>query len=220
LIKTHLITFTSKSHVYREEITNPKISKYFDYIKNYRESELSKDFIEENFSIFNEKRGFGYWIWKPWIIIDYLNNHVHNEDDIIVYIDAGDTLDHTVFLSAIKKLTKQKIYAIHGPHANKEWTKRDCFLLMGCDEEKFYTDFQIYSSLIVFKKNEFTLNFFNEWQKYCLDRRAITDDPNVLGKNNFPEFKEHRHDQSIFHNLMIKYGIETVELKTPHDWSV
>jgi len=43
-----------------------------------------KDFI------LNNKRGYGYWIWKPYLIkktIDKLNN-----GDIILYMDADSTI--------------------------------------------------------------------------------------------------------------------------------
>ena len=38
----------------------------------------------------------------------------------------------------------------------------------------------------------------------------ISDDKNVCGKENFPEFNEHRRDQSILTNIAIKYGLSVV----------
>ena len=44
-----------------------------------------KDFIENN------KRGYGYWIWKSHIIQNLMNKI--NDNDIILYVDAGCNLN-------------------------------------------------------------------------------------------------------------------------------
>ena len=40
-----------------------------------------------------------------------------------------------------------------------------------------------------------------------MDKRIITDDPNEPGVENYPDFKEHRHDQSILSLLVKKFGL-------------
>ena len=42
--------------------------------------------------------------------------------------------------------------------------------------------------------------------KYCLDFDILNDEPSTKGEEYF-EFKEHRHDQSILTNLDIKEGL-------------
>lgn len=37
-----------------------------------------------------------------------------------------------------------------------------------------------------------------EWLELAEDKRIITDDPNVLGKENYEGFRENRHDHIIF----------------------
>ncbi len=44
---------------------------------------------------------------------------------------------------------------------------------------------------------------------YCQDRASVTDDPNVCGKNNLPEYVQHRHDQAILSVLAAKHRVET-----------
>ena len=48
--------------------------------------------------------------------------------------------------------------------------------------------------------------FVSEWLTYAQDARAITDDDNVLGSNNYPDFREHRHDQAIMSLLVKKWN--------------
>jgi len=51
------------------------------------------------------------------------------------------------------------------------------------------------------------MKFVSEWLAYAQDRRAITDDDNVLGSINYPDFHGHRHDQAILTLLTKKCGL-------------
>ena len=46
--------------------------------------------ISENNNIFEYERGFGYWIWKPYIILNRLKKM--KDGDILVYLDAGSSI--------------------------------------------------------------------------------------------------------------------------------
>ena len=65
-------------------------------------------------------------------------------------------------------------------------------------------------------KNTNNINLLNEWLRYCRDPRIITDDPNMCGRPNFIEFKDHRHDQSILTILSIKYNFTL--FRDPTQW--
>ena len=58
----------------------------------------------------------------------------------------------------------------------------------------------------IYKKSKFTEKFVEEVLYYSQDKRIITDDPNTLGLNNYKEFIENRHDQTILSILIKKYG--------------
>ena len=57
--------------------------------KNLQEKEefwlKHKNFIEKH------KRGYGYWLWKPYIIMQQLENM--GEGDVLFYADAGCEVD-------------------------------------------------------------------------------------------------------------------------------
>ena len=100
----------------------------------------------------------------------------------------------------------------------KDWTKRDAFLLMNCDSPKYTKSKQILGGFILMKNTDFVRSIINEWLKYAQDKRIITDQPNVLGKPNYPGFKENRHDQSIFSLLITKYNIPSY--RDPSNWGI
>jgi len=67
----------------------------FNKIISYNDKDLNND--EEfwkkhgNF-IENNKRGNGYWIWKPYIIMKNLD--LMNDNDILLYLDCGCEVLH------------------------------------------------------------------------------------------------------------------------------
>lgn len=91
---------------------------------------------------------------------------------------------------------------------NKKWTKRDCFVLMNCDSPKYWNAEQLMASFSIYVNNERNRNFVEKWLYYCCNKNIVTDIPNICGLDNFPEFKDHRHDQSILSLLAVKYKIE------------
>jgi hypothetical protein len=51
------------------------------------------------------------------------------------------------------------------------------------------------------------MTFVSEWLTYAQDSRAIMDDNNVLGSTNYPDFRSHRHDQTILSLLAKKWNL-------------
>jgi hypothetical protein len=49
--------------------------------------------------------------------------------------------------------------------------------------------------------------FISEWLTYAQNSRVITDDDNVLGFVNYPDFLDHRHDQAILSLLAKKWNL-------------
>ena len=62
--------------------------------------------------------------------------------------------------------------------------------------------------MLVLRKSKTTMDFICEFLEYAKDEKIITDLENQCGHPNYPDFKEHRHDQSIFSLLTKKYGLD------------
>ena len=64
-------------------------SNYFDVCKDMRYG--INDFMNKHDTfIKNNKRGYGYWIWKHKIILEEYRNL--NDNDILIYSDSGNTI--------------------------------------------------------------------------------------------------------------------------------
>ena len=192
-----LINYGTKDYR-KTQIENVRSGLYvggFDDAWLYGSHSIGGDFKWRNSKIFNQKRGGGYWIWKPYVILDALGK-VDN-DDVIVYSDSASLFVNSFSTIVEKCLDGKGVlgFQLEDFHKNSVWTKGDCFSILGANEYKGLP--QIASSFVVAKKNDFSVKFISKWLEYCLDERALTDNPNQL-QENFEDFKDHRHDQSIF----------------------
>jgi hypothetical protein len=173
--------------------------------------------------VLDERRGGGYWLWKPFIIHETLREMA--EDDLLVYSDAGIAIVSN--LSPLFDLCTTKIdivlFAGHyddvgtpGPNLCGKWTKRDAFICLECDEPRFHQARMVDASFIVLKKGPRAVSFVREWMLYCCQRHLLTDDPNVCGHPNLPEFVQHRHDQSLLSLLAARERLELFRHPSQH----
>jgi len=59
------------------------------------DTEFSNQLLNNDFkNVFNSRRGGGYYIWKPYIIYKHLQ--LLNENDILVFVDAGCKIDNNI----------------------------------------------------------------------------------------------------------------------------
>ena len=179
-----------------------KVNEYYSYGPN----DIDINFKEKNKDILSKKRGNGYWLWKPYFILKTLKEKL-NDGDYIIYTDAGILYMNSTYL-IIDFLEKQKaeMWMVRLDYIEKQYTKRDAFILLGADLP-FYTDTNQYMAGIqIYKKSKFTEKFLEEVLYYSQDKRIISDEPNTLGLKNYKEFVDNRHDQSVLSILIKKYG--------------
>lgn len=155
-------------------------------------------------------RGFGYWVWKPYItgkIFDLLE-----DGDILCYCDVGCHLNlggKRRFLEYFQMLesSQKHLLAFQSPEGKGleegVWTKGDLldyFNVRG-DNSILHSP-QIVATTFLAKKDRSILDFLSKWlEVYYKDFSLATDAPSR--SENLPEFREHRHDQSIF-SILIK----------------
>jgi hypothetical protein len=171
---------------------------------------------KRNRKVLDTEDGAGLWAWKSYIIFDLLCKI--NDGDVIIYYDVGSKDDNGYEINtAIDPLIKWAIENNNGiltgfyrpDTMNKTYTKRDCFVYMGCDEEKYWDHPQNGATYSIWQKNELTMDIVTEWMTYSKDMRIISDNKNKCGLDNLDGKKQkHRHDQSILTNLAIKYGLK------------
>lgn len=179
---------------------------------SYTDINIMPELVQYYGDCFKGTRGFGFWRWKPFIIRDCLNQL--GDGDIAVYVDSGNTIINS--LQPIVDICNREDVVLFENrdgnrrgevHKNGEWTKRDCFIKMKCDEQTYYDAGHVDASYQLFKKTPENMGLIEEYVTLSKDDAVITDSPCTLG-NNLTRFIGHRHDQSILSLLAAKRNIK------------
>jgi len=193
-----------------------KQTNIFDEIIGFTDEDLKKDteFWEKhgNF-IENNKRGYGYWLWKPYLIIKTLEKM--NDNDILFHLDAGCEI--TTYGEREIDLLKQMAYNcnkfnllyISAQRVEKQYTKMDLFEFMNMNNEDAKNSTQNAATVIIIKKNNKMVDFMKEWYNISCNYNLIDDSPSIL--ENDSSFSDHRHTQSTFSLLTKKYNMSNEE---------
>lgn len=153
------------------------------------------------------KLGFGWFAWKPFIILDALERFC-KPGDIVLYADA-DThpiADFSALYRECDRIGGAMLFNAYGCD-NRYYCKRDCFVVMGQDHPP-YTDHQTagVARFMLFQKGPWKpRQFLYEWLTYCLNPKATTFDPSTIA-SEYEGFGEHRTEQAIMTLLAYKYG--------------
>lgn len=206
-VKVYLISYANKQFIKNQNRLNKSAMKYgIKRIISYREEHLKKTKFYNIYKyILDKPRGVGYWLWKPFFI--YKTMKQLDEGDILIYSDSGAIfIDNPLPLLKIAK--KENILLFTNNEPNIKWNKNRCLVKMGCNSEKYFNAPQVSAGFQIYVNNESTRKFVKEWLYYCCMPGLIDD---TLSKpreyEEYMEYKEHRHDQSILTNLAIKYNI-------------
>lgn len=90
----HLVFFGNK-HTYKKSLERLKTEAIDFGFKSKQIHIYTKDNISaEFFKTFkcNTTRGYGYWMWKPYIILDVMSKIPVS--DIVLYMDCGSSLNN------------------------------------------------------------------------------------------------------------------------------
>jgi hypothetical protein len=202
---TYLCNFAS-GKAYKEiqkkqfELFNGKLNGIFSFTdEDIRPTSLYNDYKD----VFDSaETGWGYCIWKPYILLLALTKIP--KDDVLVYSDVADEIfDFNFFHWANDLVSKHGYMFLWNYYKHSNWTKRDCFVLMDCDNENYWEHLHAEAGTLAIQNTEDNKTFLRLWLYWCRNRNALTKIPNICGLDNLPGFIDHRTDQSILTNLLI-----------------
>ena len=179
-----------------------------DRVLEYGPGDLDADFRRRNAAILAQPRGGGYWLWKPYVIRHALQTI--DADDMLFYCDVDLLLVGPIAaLRADMQRDGIGVMGFHTCHMEHTWTKRDCFVLMDCDHARYRDTPQIRTGFHAWRRTPFAMRLVEEWLSLVQDERLATDMASQCGLPEYPQFREHRHDQSILSLLCKKHGVPT-----------
>jgi hypothetical protein len=204
--KTWLISYANQAvHIQNQSnlVMSAAMYQAFDVIMSYQPHHIEPAYHEKHKNILVQTRGGGYWLWKPYFIAKTLA--MMAENDVLLYLDSS-----AVFRDGIYKLLElgkqHDMILFPNFHANRGMVKKLVLDKMVNGDESYLDKVQLDGSILLLRNTAHTRALVEEWLQFCQDEELLTDLPS---KNEYPDFKDHRHDQAIlsilYHKNPTKY---------------
>lgn len=172
-------------------VVDSKDSLFLDFCLEYG------DFVKAN------PKGYGYWLWKPYIVLNYMKNL--NSGDILFYCDAGCELsfkgkkrfdEYLTYLESNDLL----VFSTFNKQPEYMWSKKDAVDFFELSAKEMKSE-QIAATYFILKVNDYSKALVQEWLDICIyeNFRLIND---ISIKRQHKKFIEHRYDQSLFSMLL------------------
>lgn len=183
-----------------------KDSGFFKEVKEIGPKDLGNDFLKQHGDFISKNpRGYGYWIWKSYIILQNLKEL--QDGDFLIWSDSGSSIlpnGRNMMEELYNFLEKNCIiiFSINEPEIN--WCKKDTIITVLDTVGKNLQDFersveedngQRMSGLLFFRKCPLSQKFVEIWYNLACNYHLIDDSPSVIP--NYPSFHENRHDQTL-----------------------
>jgi hypothetical protein len=174
----------------------------------------------------NSKKGFGYWLWKPTIIMKRLSEIPSG--DILLYLDAGCELNlmdkqprdriswyfnlarqHGSLAMQLIDLPEKGVFPIEF-----RYSKASLIQSLNPSNETL-SENQLMATAMWFANTDNNKKFLVRWEEVAVSQNysLLTDD---LLQDGNDDFVGHRHDQSIFSILYKEFGMFFIPDET--DW--
>ena len=212
--KIHLISFGAPFEKYKNAhkrfYNSAKCFNLFNSINIFSEKNIynfCKD-IRQHKNILSTTKGYGYWIWKYYLILEMMNKV--EENDIIFYSDLGCTLNKygtKRFNEHIIKTKKFGVLTFRLEHEEFKYTKIDTYKRVFGDSFAHFSTPQILAGAFFFINNKFNKSIMKEMINIGIKNNfySISDKPSTIPDHK--NFIEHRHDQSLFSLIAKKHNL-------------
>lgn len=195
------ITFGAPMQKYQPMVNRicneAKQSCLFDLVFGFTDQHLDEHFWNTHGAFIAENpTGFGYWIWKPYVILQSMKETKYN--DVIIYADAGCTINaraekrFSEYISILQSMDDSCGIITFQMEMlpEKKYTKSTLLDYMNVSREDRESG-QCHSTILLMKKNEHTMNVLTKWYTIACQYHILKDNP--VTENGV----QHRHDQSI-----------------------
>lgn len=182
-------------------LTQSAADKGFDTIYLFKRRHIKPDFWNKNQIILKEKHGAGYWLWKPYFILEVMKQLPYGAT--IIYADGA-----VIFKKPLGPLLKQlenydMIIPINGtPVPLSYQLKKEAYDAF--DQEltpEILQQDSTWAFFMAIKNTATTQAFVEKWLNLCEKPDAIMNTP-LNPDIQSPEFQMHLNDQAILSVLV------------------
>ncbi len=170
-------------------------------------------YFQENPALDTKARGYGWWAWKPYVILKTMQEFRGR----VVYMDAAIIVKKSLdgLFDKVDDPRKRPMSffqlgetAVANKYTNRRWTKRECFDALGVAEDNsdVRDAYQVNAAIQAYEYHPDAIKFLEAYEQACRDPAIVSD---ASGSTQDPEFQDHRHDQSVLSILVatLKYPV-------------
>lgn len=191
----------------------------FREIKIYRKQDLRRlqEPISQQGLLLTEyfSKGYGYWIWKPAVVLDYLSS-TPDDVDFVLFCDVGCSFGdpgkfEESYLRLLSGLNNEGPTLVQSMRRENTWTRKaviDLYEDYGINNET--ETGQFISGIHFWKKDDLSLQIAREWKDLCESNPAqLLLDPDSINEE-LSSFEGHRHDQSLLSLIAKTQSIRSI----------
>jgi hypothetical protein len=202
----HLVNFADSGFEAAQRLNSATALRKggFDAVHSFSPEDIEPAFLDAHGEILRQRRGSGYWLWKPHFIQRVLDSA--RDGDFVFYSDAGAMFIRKVdHLIAAMDRAEVDVMSFELPLPELQWTNSRTFQVMGCESDAYRWTNQRNGAFMLFRKTPYATSFVEEFLSWCTDASIVTDASNEIARDPFSI--THRHDQSIFSLLCKRRGL-------------
>ncbi|CAK9052902.1 Leucine-rich repeat protein SHOC-2 [Durusdinium trenchii] len=196
-----------------------------DEARSYGKQDLGPDWVAKNSQVLSQKRGAGWWLWKPYVVLRTLQDPaVPWDTGVVLWVDAGNYLHADPRPVLHEALEESDILALRLKQClESDWTSQLTLLRMNVSSRYSLLDRpQLGAYFLAFRKTKAVMAFVENWLRLCEDEetllglqaRQTPGGPEV--EEDLPTFMTHQADQSIFSILFKSHGFRATPLEVGH----
>mgnify|MGYP003318085373 CR=1 FL=1 len=149
----------------------------------YGESDLLKsDLYKQSPEWMSPENNYGWFAWKPYFILKTMERL--EDGDKIFFLDSLDIYHPEIFSYVDDVMGDDPCLLPLGNSRNADYTKKDCFVYMECDEEDYWDSKQLEAGFTFWKVCDESKKILREWLEWCLDEKVGGD---ISGFSNLKE---------------------------------
>lgn len=172
----------------------------FDEIRIFTDKDLPAYIT--NHELFKFSRGGGYWLWKPWVVLETMKDM--DDEDILVFSDSGSMIyDHKEWDKWFDIMNHKSSIFFFYSGLVEQWSRKN-ILDYFHNVKKFNEFYQLMSGLFLLRISSRYL--IDEWYQLMFDHPelVIDVDKNEKSKES-PRFIENRHDQAVLSGIVYSH---------------
>jgi hypothetical protein len=205
---TNVITFASEDYIEMASIQGSSVaSKGFKSFTIYSPDDLDSKFVNFNYDTLNYKRGSGYWVWKPYIILQHLQKI--REGEPLLYLDCGVLpRRREIFFQNLLSDDGVHLWTVEGENF-RDWTEPKVLDRFKNDSSESFKGMAMAGMILSRNSKEFK-EMMEQWLSWCQIPENLRPETmqNYLKSGGF---HWHRHDQSLL-NILVNLDLDSFRI--------